>query len=209
MNFYTQNFFGGEYLPVYFPFSLNKILLQLQCHTKFSWNCQALLPYEKRGKLNMAIQWSFLKLWFFCHPQLNRWNVGQANYIQPLCLIVICLNSTLPTLICNSKWSLGVQTSGRNDMGDRRGRFWGYSSWTRSTQGYFYTFMYCANMGYFYLSFPRRGTLRSSLNNIIMVITESDILWRLKVNPEVFLLQQIPTLWWALWKCTRDVSPLS
>ena len=34
---------------------------------------------------------------------------------------------------------------------------------------------------------------------------KATILWRLKVNPPAFLLQQIQTLWWALWKCTRDV----
>ena len=159
-----------------------------------------------RGKLNMAIM-VISQIMVFCHPQLNRWNVGQANYIQPLCLIVICLNSTLPTLICNSKWSLYVQTSGRNDIEDRRGRFWGQNVLNKVNPRILV--LLCTVQIWNISNWVFLTEARSSLNNIIMVITESDILWRLKVNPEVFLLQQIPTLWWALWKCTRDVSPFS
>ena len=177
------------------PFPLHwwcKVCLHLGCALSYSANrCnhnwkKSILTWLLDGFCSWANCW-FCQL-FPCHH-------------------VICLNSTLPTLICNSKWSLYVQTSGRNDIEDRRGRFWGQNVLNKVNPRILV--LLCTVQIWNISNWVFLTEARSSLNNIIMVITESDILWRLKVNPEVFLLQQIPTLWWALWKCTRDVSPLS
>ena len=150
---------------------------------------------------------------FFFYLNLGwGWNLDRANYILPLCLIVICLNSTLPN--CNSQPTF-LFTENHYQVYS-----WCQPAWSLIHFFYFLTALQSSESIYFisHMAYQSRTCFNNNMSLlhralhlynigliVVIVIIKANILGRLKVNPQIFLLQQIQTLWWALWKCTRDV----